>query len=63
MKRRAKIHVYAVEILCPQCDQCVPAPNGSEFWSVDEVDLLPTPQVVCPVCETALRLTMPKDVK
>lgn len=68
---RAQVHVYAVEILCPKCEQAVLAPDGGEFWSVDEVELLTAvggartdlPLVRCPTCGINLNIRMPKDTK
>jgi hypothetical protein len=33
----AKVAIVAIEISCPHCDETVHAPNGSEYWALNEL--------------------------
>lgn len=48
----------ACELTCPRCTQTVPSPNGSLFWTRDEV---PAHAVICGNCGVVL--TLPKVAK
>lgn len=57
---RAQVHVFAVEIICPKCEEPIPEPKiCSQFWSVD--DAIPN-EIRCPHCERVLTVKLPKDI-
>lgn len=58
----AIVRVFAVDIECPKCEETIPHPNGSLYWSVDELPESPA-EVKCPLCERVLNIKIPKETK
>jgi DNA-directed RNA polymerase subunit RPC12/RpoP len=51
---KAKLYPVCFEVECPhrKCHETVPAPNGSEFWTREELELKEGQEIMCPNCGT-----------
>lgn len=47
--KTAKKVIAAVDLLCPECGETIPAPGGSLFWTVDELPVTGS-VIACPSC-------------
>lgn len=55
MKTAKKI-VAAVDLLCPYCGEDIPAPDGSLFWTVEELELCDSKEhLTCNGCDRAVK--------
>ena len=53
----------SVELACPHCDGDVPAPDGSLYWTVEELRAVEGEKRSCPACDEPITLTLPSSVR
>lgn len=67
MTRRLPITAVAtaVEVACPHCGGEVPAPNGSLFWTTDELRAACDENTArdCPECDEPILMIVPSSVR
>lgn len=49
--KRAVIYAETVVVLCPHCSEPAYAPNGSEYWTIQELVGTGCREHICNACE------------